>query len=202
MKLLFSNPEKVVFYKFVAVGGLLLALLIGCYRFTLTPLDPPGSNSFDDGDQGWRVSVGGVGSFSATGGYPGGYMAGTDNFDPVQTYWYFIAPAPFIDEVRKGYGKTLRFDLIQSGTDVQRNTDDIILRDGINTLTFDTAYNPNTTWTSYSIKLDELSGWKKGKERATKADIQTVLSNLTDLRIRGEYRSGPDNGGLDNVAIF
>lgn len=202
MKLLVSNPEKVVFYKFAVVGGLLLALLIGCYRFTLTPLDPPDSDSFDDGDQGWRISEGGVGSFSATGGYPGGYMAGSDNFDPVHTYWYFIAPAPFTNVVRKGYGKTLRFDLIQSGTDVQRYTDDIILTDGVNTLTFDLSYNPTTNWTSYAIKLDELSGWQKGEGPATKADIQAVLTNLTELRIRGEYRSGPDNGGLDNVAIY
>ncbi|GAB3769417.1 hypothetical protein GCM10028818_05450 [Spirosoma horti] len=202
MKLLGSNPEKVVFYKFAAVGGLLLALLIGCYRFTLTPLAPPATNSFDDGDQGWRISEGGVGSFSATGGYPGGFMAGSDNLDPIQTLWYFIAPDPFLAEVRKGYGKTLRFDLIQSGTAEQRYADDVILTDGKTTLTFDTAYNPNTTWTSYSLKLDELSGWKKGDARATKADIQKVLTNLTGLRIRGEYRSGPDSGGLDNVAIF
>ncbi|GAB3804828.1 hypothetical protein GCM10028819_36950 [Spirosoma humi] len=202
MKLLGSNPEKVVFYKFAVVGGLLLALLIGCYRFTLTPLDPPDSNSFDEGDQGWRISEGGVGGFSATGGYPGGYMAGSDNLDPIQTLWYFVAPDRFMAEVRKGYGKTLRFDLIQSGTDEQRFSEDVILTDGKNTLTFDTAYNPNTTWTSYAIKLDELSGWKKGNKQATKADIQAVLKNLTELRIRGEYKSGPDDGGLDNVAIF
>lgn len=202
MKLLVSCPEKVVFYKFSVVGGLLLALLIGCYRFALTPIDPPDSNSFDEGDQGWRISEGGVGSFSATGGYPGGYMAGTDNFDPVRTFWYFIAPAPFINEVRRGYGKTLRFDLFQSATDEQRFTYDVILTDGIDTLTFDASYNPGTTWTSYAIKLDELSGWQNGNERATKADLQAVLTNLTDLRIRGEFRSGPDQGGLDNVAIF
>lgn len=202
MKIMFLKSEKVVLYKFAAVGGLLLALLVGCYRFTLYPLDPPDSNSFDDGDQGWQISEGGVGGFSATGGYPGGYMAGSDNFDPIHTYWYFIAPAPFTNEVRKGYGKTLRFDLIQSGTDVQRYTDDVILTDGLNTLTFDISYNPGTTWTSYAIKLDELSGWKKGKERATKADIQAVLAHLTGLRIRGEFRSGPDDGGLDNVVIY
>lgn len=199
MKLLVFNPEKVVFYKFAVVGGMLLALLIGCYRFTLTPLDPPDSNSFDDGDQGWRVSAGGVGSYSATGGYPGGYMAGLDNTDGT---WYFIAPTPFTNEVRKGYGRTLRFDQFQSATDAQGNTDDIILTDGRNTLTFNTSYNPNTTWTSYAIKLDELSGWEKGKQRATKADMQAVLRNLTGLRIRGEFRSGPDYGGLDNVAIY
>jgi hypothetical protein len=199
---MFPKSEKVVFYKFVSLIGLLLALLAGCYQFTLYPLDSPDSNAFDDGDQGWRISEGGVGSFSATGGNPGGYMYGTDNFDKIQTIWYFIAPAPFMNEVRKSYGKTLRFDLIQSATDVQRFTYDVIMTDGTNTLTFDTAYNPKTTWTSYAIKLDELSGWQKGNKRATKADIQAVLTNLTDLRIRGEYRSGPDSGGLDNVSLY
>ncbi len=69
-------------------------------------------------------------------------------------------------------------------------------------LTFNTLCNPKITWTSYPIKLDELNGWKKGNTKVTKEDIQSVLENLSNLRIRGEFKAGPDQGGLGNVAIY
>lgn len=127
------------------------------------------------------------------GGYPGGYVYAIDNTLGV---WYFVAPQHFISEVKKGYAKSLHFDLIQSTIDFQYEADDVVFSDGIDTLTFNTVYNFKTTWTSYAVKLDEFSGWKKGSSIATKTDMQT------DLRIRGEFRAGPDRGGLDNVAIY
>ncbi|GAG24044.1 unnamed protein product, partial [marine sediment metagenome] len=35
----------------------------------------------------------------------------------------------------------------------------------------------------------------------SQADIQTVLSDLTQLRIRGEFVVGFDSGDLDNVVL-
>ncbi|AKD56051.1 laminin B domain-containing protein [Spirosoma radiotolerans] len=165
----------------------------------MTTLSSPAYIAFDNDNQGWQISSGAISSYSATGGNPGGYIIGTDN---ALGFWYFIASKEFVSETRKSYERNLGFDLEQSATDSQANADDVILTDGSTILTFDTAYNPKTTWTHYSIKLDEFSGWKKGKVKATKADMQTVLQNLTELRIRGEFRAGPDRGGLDNVAIY
>ncbi len=175
-----------------------LITINGCNQISISKLATPVIDSFDTDSQGWYVSKEAEGGYSRTGGYPGGYIYGSDSSPRA---WYFVAPERFIHEVQHGYGKTLRFDLEQSATDAQFDAADIILTDSITTITFNTAYNPDTTWTAYSIDLDELAGWQKGSLKATKEDIQLVLQNLSGFRIRGEYRVGPDRGGLDNVSI-
>ncbi|MBC3788257.1 laminin B domain-containing protein [Spirosoma utsteinense] len=194
------SVEKVVFCRLVCVLGLLVAVLAGCSPLSIQQQPQTNSNNFDTDMQGWGVSEGGIGSFSATGGHPGGYLAGEDR---TTGDWYYIASPAFLDVVRGGYGKTLRFELKQSAIDsVYSVPDDVILTDGTTTLTVDNAYSPARTWTYYAVRLDELSGWKKGKSAATRAEIRAVLQNLTALWIRGEFRGGPDQGGLDNVAVY
>ncbi|GAB3804824.1 hypothetical protein GCM10028819_36940 [Spirosoma humi] len=197
---MFTNKGIVTFYSLAFLYGSLLTFISGCTEFSINTITYPGFNGFDANDERWYVSEGGIGSYSIMGGNPDGYVIGTDNSSGI---WYFIASNGFVGEARRSYGRTLCFDLKQSATDFQSDTnDDIILTNGITTLTFDTAYNPKTTWTHYSVKLDDTNGWKKGSSNATKEDMQTVLQNLTDLRIRGEFRAGPDRGGLDNVTLY
>lgn len=192
--------SKSVFYNLAFLYGSLSMFITGCTEFSITAITYPGFNGFDINDEGWHVSEGGISSYSSTGGNPGGYIVGTDNAAGV---WYFIASKSFVSETRRSYGRTLSFDLEQSATDFQGNTNnDVVLTDGTNTLTYNTAYNPKTTWTHYSVKLDDVSGWRKGSLTATKEDVLHVLQNLTDLRIRGEFRAGPDQGGLDNVTLY
>jgi hypothetical protein len=187
-----------IFLKLGVSAGILIALVAGCTEFSIATLASPGFNGFDTDNEGWHVDKGGKERYSPTGGNPGGYLEGIDT---AGNAWYFVAPARFIREVQFGYGRTLRFDLKQSATDAQMTFDDLILTDGTTRLTFDTPYNPKITWTHYAVKLDEVQGWKKGKAAATRAEIQQVLKNLTELHIRGEFRAGPDIGGLDNVSI-
>jgi hypothetical protein len=81
---------------------------------------------------------------------------------------------------------------------------DISLSGSGTTLVYDTAYNPSTTWTSYSVLLTETSGWKVGSLSGSipsQSQFSDVLSDITDIKIRGEYVSGPDTGGLDNVTV-
>lgn len=174
--------------------------MASCTEGSFTALRYPGFVGFDIDTDEWRVSEGGTAGFSLTGGNPGGFFYGDDTGGRA---WYFIASDSFVTETRKAYGRSLRFDLKQEM--VALNPDginDIVLTDGKTTLTFKTAYKPATTWTNYAIRLDELSGWKKGSSIATKTDMQVVLQNLTGLRIRGDYKAGPDRGGLDNVALY
>ncbi|WP_018620294.1 laminin B domain-containing protein [Spirosoma luteum] len=156
------------------------------------------SYHFDNDAQGWQINEAGKGGFQSFGGNPGGCIYAEDISTDA---WYFIASNEFIDMTRKAYGLTLGFDLIQSATDAQFNADDVILTGGTTQLTFNSPHNPGTRWTSYLVKLDEKSGWKNGKVNATQKEMQQVLQNLTSIRIRGEYRNGPDRGGLDNVSI-
>ena len=53
----------------------------------------------------------------------------------------------------------------------------------------------------YSVALDSSADWFVGNTAAVQTEIATVLGSLTRLRIRGEYISGPDTGGLDNVSL-
>ncbi len=192
--------NKVAFLNGTFFIGLLLACSTGCSEFSFHLLSLANVNTFDTDDQGWSISVGGIGGFNPVGGHPGGYVYADDAGGPA---WYFIASKSFIDEVRKGYGKTLYFDLQQAVAQPKLDAiRDIIFTDGKTTLYFNTAYNPNITWTSYFVKLDELTGWSNGTSLATKTEFERVLQNLTDLRIRGDYKSGPVRGGLDNVAIY
>ncbi|MBO0947776.1 hypothetical protein J2I46_04235 [Fibrella sp. HMF5405] len=159
----------------------------------------PFLENFETDSQGWTVNAAAKGGYSKTGGNPGGYLYGIDKSTDA---WFFMASDSLLHASKKGYGKTLSFELEQDAVDAQATTsDDVVMSDGVITLTYNTSCNPSTTWTAYSVKLDELSGWKNEKKAATKADIQQVLGHLTSLKIRGEFRFGPDRGGLDNVSL-
>ena len=188
----FTNP---VSYTVTAEDGSMQT-----YEVTIIPSTV---STFDTDAEGWTISGDATTTtpiFSTTGGNPGGYMYSIDRVSG--GVWYFVASPTFVGRAKSGYGKTLSFDLIQLiSTDSQFDDDDVILEGNGLKLTFDTPYNPALKWTSYSIKLDETVGWKKGAVNATKAEIQGVLQNLTNLQIRGEFRNGPDTEGLDNVMI-
>jgi hypothetical protein len=62
-------------------------------------------------------------------------------------------------------------------------------------------------WTPYTLKIDAERGWQMLDEKwqatsvATEEQVKAVLRNLTDLRIRGEFKGGADTGYLDNVVF-
>jgi len=72
---------------------------------------------------------------------------------------------------------------------------------------FDTCYNPGSEWTHYGVPLHELAGWRRDSladPAATSEDMLTVLSSLSELRIRADYHTlhADDYWGLDNVAMM
>ena len=163
------------------------------------------ASRFTDGADGWGVDgdaqgQGGQATFVAEGGNPNGYISGTD--DEQGAVWYFVAPPKFLGNQLSAYGTNLTFDLRQSSTDNQRDAVDVFLRGEDLELRFDTSINPGTDWTSYSVPLSAGQGWTvTDAGDATAEQIQTVLSSLDSLRIRGEFISGPDTGDMDNVVL-
>ncbi|MFT7594457.1 MAG: hypothetical protein ACI8R4_001778 [Paracoccaceae bacterium] len=171
-----------------------------------TPTDyigPKVKSGFDADTEGWSF-IADVKEFTweAVGGNPGGYLEAVD-FTTGQV-WYFVAPAIYLGNKSAYAGGTLQFDLKQSGTGSQFDEDDVVLAGGGLTIVLNTASNPGVDWTHYSVDLDTASDWRIGTttgEVATQAQINTVLGDLTALHIRGEFISGSDTGGLDNVAM-
>lgn len=190
--------------RFVVLWCVLATMLImasGAYASSVFA-----SSDFDVDADGWTVYGDAQGSsviptYNPTGGNPGGFISAKD--DVAGGVWYWNAPSKFRGDISSAYGELLTFDLKQSLTDTQFSSEDIVLVGSGLTIYYDTSYNPNTTWTAYSIGLTE-AGWKVSGSNAavTQAQMISVLSSVTAMRIRGEYRTGADTGGLDNVVLY
>lgn len=162
---------------------------------------------FDTDSSGWTAAgdaTAGV-EYLPTGGNPGGCVRVKD--DAVGGVWFFVAGAQYHGDHSDTYGQMLRFDLRHViGAASPFDSDDVILESGALRLAFDLPTNPpnNGDWASFSVQLSEAAAWKVGSitgPLATQAQIQSVLANITDFRIRGEYQSGDDVGYLDNVVF-
>lgn len=171
-----------------------------------TPVDylgPKITSGFDVDTEGWSF-IADVKEFDwvPTGGSPGGYLEAVD-FATGQI-WYFVASEKYLGNKGAYSGGTLQFDLKQSGTHSQINEDDVILTGGGLKIVLDAGSNPGIDWTHYLVNLDTESDWRVDTSTgvvATQAQINTVLSDLTALQIRGEFINGSDTGGLDNVVM-
>lgn len=117
---------------------------------------------------------------------------------------YFDAPAKFLGNQSAFYGGSLSFDLKLSlswnGTEA-----DMVVLTGNGTSIAYSAPQANwpvtTNYTSYSFKLDGTQGWTLAGSStlATTQQISSVLGNLSDLRILGDWTNSQDNDLLDNV---
>jgi gliding motility-associated-like protein len=161
---------------------------------------------FDAGDEGWRAigdPVNPIPTWFATGGNPGGWVRSIDA--STGGTWQWSAPAQFLGNKCTAYGNFLRFDLTASASNNNPTRPDVTLISGNLQLVFNTPDDPGATWTHYDVLLRENAGWRVGSlngQAPSQAQFRTVLSNLTGLRIRGEYlSSGDDEGGLDNVIL-
>ena len=169
------------------------------------------NDQFKNDASGWQIvgdAQGGYveASYSPDGGVVDGYIFAKD--DVTGGVWYFSAPNSYRGNKQVYSGATLSYSLYQdSGMINQFLAADIIFKSGEKSIYYQVANFPNATWTDYSVRINENSGWHYGEYSngteplATKEQILSVLSNVTDFWIRGEYESGPDEGGLDNVMI-
>ncbi|MCK6690604.1 MAG: gliding motility-associated C-terminal domain-containing protein [Thermoanaerobaculia bacterium] len=161
---------------------------------------------FDTGDEGWRATgdpLSAVPAWFPTGGNPGGWVRTIDA--STGGTWQWVAPAQFLGNKCTAYGNFLRFDLTASEVNNNPTRPDVTLVSGNIQLVFNTPSDPGPNWTHYDVPLRENAGWRMGNLNGaapSQAQFRAVLSNLTALRIRGEYLSlGDDEGGLDNVIL-
>ncbi len=98
----------------------------------------------------------------------------------------------------------LGFDLKQSikGNPNPFSSKDVILSNGNMEIYFNHAKPPGSDWTSFRVPLNP-SGWLNSatEELVTEEEMNAVLSQLNKLWIRGEFQTGDDSGGIDNISI-
>jgi hypothetical protein len=188
-----------------AAAGLLLVSLPACRRNPAAPLELPVTSNFNQNADGWTVLGDGDLYHSPTGGNPSttGYIFAIDRVQG--DVFYFQAPGKFLGNRADAYGRHLMFDLIwlETSEGQDKEGDDIIIAGASITLVAMLPQRPGNTWTTFAIPLDTRAGWvhRQSRELATAADIQAVLGSLQQIRIRGEFRYGPEQGGLDNVVL-
>jgi hypothetical protein len=116
-----------------------------------------------------------------------------------------VAPDKFHGNLLGAYGRSFQFQLSRIRVaDIQFDNRDVIFK-GNDSLIWYKIGLPSVypIWTDYSIDITyHEDGWKlDNDERASKEDIRNVLSNVSNIYIRGEYDDGGDECGLDNVVL-
>jgi len=176
------------------------------------PVGPPVSaplSTFDTDDERWTVAGGGLGMsgpvvWNADGGSPDGHVSAVGT-----GAWYWLAPPHFLGDASAAYGRTLQFDVYhnQSALNCVEAEGLVVLNGGGYEICCDGPYKPDTTWTNYAVRLSETEAWYHGTTRrpVTRLEMQAVLADLSQLRIRGGFVKcgGAEDlgGGLDNVAL-
>ena len=170
---------------------------------TVTVLDSM-NGTFDFADEGWRVKAGEaiiVPISVPQGGQSGGYVKADDS--TVGNNWLWLAPSKYYTNQSSYYDGQLQFSLMQADTTYGPQTNDVFLSGSGLTLVLSLAQMPGTSWTSYSVWLNEQAGWwnTAAGRPATQGEIITVLSTLTNLLIRGDYTLANGAGALDSVGL-
>lgn len=169
------------------------------------------SNGFGIDSEGWDVITAGDVSaapiatygavHNAAGGNPGGYIS---ILDPDDQNTYFRAPAAYLGNMGPALGGVLRFDQIVSTPSLDYDTQDVVLKGGGLTLTYNLPLPAQTdVWKTITVPLGPNAAWTlNGGAAASLADFQTVLGNLGDLWILAEYTNGLiEITGIDNVQL-
>jgi hypothetical protein len=126
---------------------------------TVTVLDSK-QGTFDLADEGWRVKAGELiipPICVSTGGVSGGYVMANDS--TVGNNWYWLAPPKYSTNESAYYGGLLQFSLMQTDTTYGPRTNDVLLSGSGMTLVLSLPQLPGTSWTSYSVSLNEQAGW-------------------------------------------
>lgn len=183
-------------------------LALCCLVFSLSTYSQ--QSTFDNDGDGWTAldsNTGSTPAYQSTGGNSGGFIQVFDGV--LGTATFYVAPSKFLGDKSAYFGGTLQFDLQVSVTP-NSSTAGVRLTGGgftlVKLLTPDFDLPPVApAWATYSFRLDESVAWRITSTTgaiATAAQIQTVLANLSELAINGEYSTvGADGGGLDNVSL-
>jgi hypothetical protein len=152
------------------------------------------STTFDKGLEGWTAIEDGVISYSEAGGSGGGGGFAKMHDNASGTWATYAAPESFLGNRLSDFNGTISFDIKRIDSNGTGYVPTVDLISGSTTLTheFINQY-PTTSWNTYTVSLVG-SAWG-----VTDQALKNVLTSLNGFRIRGEYRDGTEDNGLDNV---
>lgn len=132
-------------------------------------------------------------------GRAGGAISMTD---PGLGNFFFEAPGAFLGNKQASYGGELRYDVRSEGGEQFDEADVILISQGF-VLVYRAPNRPTSAWATVSVPLIEPA-WKVDRPAGrapTRAEFERALASISALRIRGEYRNGPETGWLGNVSL-
>ncbi|MFI5337459.1 MAG: laminin B domain-containing protein, partial [Opitutales bacterium] len=175
-------------------------------------------SDFNVGLDGWHAYAGADASttvvYTATGGNGG--TGGAILVEPANgANDYFQAPAKFNGDLSAFYNGTLSLDLKLSLAATGGESAMVVLTGSYNGSPLSIGYLPPSgqwpttgSFTTFALTLNSSQGWTITNSSdyttstlATDVQIQSVLSNVTDLRIMGDWTYSQDNDILDNVQL-
>jgi len=170
------------------------------------------TTDFISGADGWTIegdAHGGEGlipEFSDVNGLDNsGYIFAKD--DVAGGVWYFVAPEKYLGNKSAFFNGMMRYWLIQKSARTYQFLREDVIIEGISNerivINLPMENFPDTIWTKYQFTFNESEAWvDENNQAATNQKIKSVLSNVTKLKIRGEFEGGPDTGGLDGFALI
>jgi len=152
-------------------------------------------SSFDLGDEGWRAGRDVALSWSGEGGNPGGFLRGEDQASG-QT-WYYVSPFDWGGDWTPYIGGALSFDIIE----IESANGSSIFGDVVRIYGNDGSYlswscdPPRGTWSRRQVTLAPSNFREAG------GSFASIMRDVSEIWIRGEYSNMRDVGGLDNVMV-
>ncbi|MBX2968405.1 MAG: gliding motility-associated C-terminal domain-containing protein [Cyclobacteriaceae bacterium] len=176
------------------------------------------SSTFNANALGWTTpnDADGTIGYNGTGGNPGGFVFGSPfviNLGAGSLYvpFNFVAPTAYLGNRSTYYNGTLRYDVQQSTTGAPNQYAEVTIANNLGIVLY---YFPPTSnqppaapsWATYSVVLNNNLGyWKTTNSptgaAATEVQIQSILTDLATLEIRGLYRDANVTSRLDNVSM-
>ena len=136
-------------------------------------------------------------------GNPGGYLSAADQGQ--SALWFWNAPSKFLGDKSLAHNGMLAFHIKATARELAGLNNDIYLTGNGLTLRFDIPSNAPLTWSVQPTRvlLNESAGWVRNDTGTapSRAELQSVLANLTEIRILGEFSAALDTGSIDNVVL-
>jgi hypothetical protein len=170
---------------------------------TAPPVAPAPVSTFDSDRDGWWMVGDATPTHDAASGNPGGCFfaeeTGTGNEDS------YIAPCKFLGDRSSMIGKTLLLDLrVSPLQDDYADESFVRISNGVIELGYvEPMPITGNVWRRHAIPLVPSPGWKRlsTDQQATPAEFAAVFGAIERFLVRGEYRSGPETGWIDNVRL-